>query len=224
MAFNTPTFNNPTFTNPKPVLLSATLFTDFLTNRKLINQFEKRGKNVGFTDASFQAMMKSVGWRSGDAWCAYYVKLVYMSMFSFDRQYISKNFGGGSNSNLVNIERLNDKGDTRYLASRNNDPQVGDIFCQGVQNFGRGQSGYGHTGIIVEVIDKVGNGYKVKTIEGNTNAGGSREGNKSAILTRTLEVGKKADKWMLGYIRRNFTPQEIEKLAYDEANQTFIFK
>jgi hypothetical protein len=224
MAFITPTFNNPNFELPKPTLLATTLFTDFLSKRKLVNQFEKRGKNIGFTDASFQAMMKSVGWKSGDMWCAYYVKLIYLSMFSFDRQFISKNIGGGSNLNLINIERLNDKGDMRYLASRKNDPQVGDIFCQGVQNFGREQWGYGHTGIIVEVLEKVGNGYKVKTIEGNTNAGGSREGDKSMFLTRTLEVGKKADKWMLGYIRRNFTQEEINKLAYDEAKQTFIFK
>jgi hypothetical protein len=226
MAFNTPNFNAPTFGNPipKPTLLVTTLFTDFLTKRKLVNQFEKRGDNKGFADASFEQMMRAVKWKSGEAWCAYYVKLIYMSMFSFDREYLSKHLGGGSNSNLVNIERLNDKGDMRYLASRKNDPQVGDIFCQGVQNFGKGQSGFGHTGIVVEILGKVGDGYKVRTVEGNTNAGGSREGDKSMFLTRTLEVGKKADKWMLGYIRRNFTQQEIDRLAYDEKNQTFIFK
>lgn len=200
---------------PKEVtpLVIVNNFSKFLEKNNLVNQIEKRG-NKGFVDSSFELMMKKVGWVSGQAWCAYYVKLVFMQMLSFDRDFLVKNITGGAANNFYAIQSLNKKGDKRYLAMNSGLPQVGDIFCQGV-------SGNGHTGIVIEILG----GNKVKTIEGNTNLKGSREGDRVLSLTRDLTIGGLSQgKKNIGFIRRNFTPQEIEKLEYDEAKQTFILK
>jgi len=220
MAFNTPTFNAPKFGEPITPLLVTTNLSNFLSTKKLDKQYEKLGKNVGFVDASFQAMMKSVGWQGGQAWCSYYVKLVYMQLFSFDRDWIAKNITGSAMGNFNHITRLNNGGEKRYIAIKNNDePLVGDVFCLGVE-------GDGHTGIVTEILGKSGNGWKVKTIEGNTGASGTREGDKTASLTRTLEIGVKSlgSKVFKGYWRRNFTKDEIANIVYDEAQGTYVMK
>jgi hypothetical protein len=188
-------------------------FSKFLEKNNLLNQIEKRG-NKGFVDSSFELMMEKVGWISGQAWCAYYVKLVFMQMLSFDRDFLAKNFTGGAANNYYAIQSLNKQGDKRYLAISSGTPQIGDIFCQGV-------SGNGHTGIVIENLG----GNKVKTIEGNTNLKGSREGDRVLSLTRDLIIGGASQgKKNIGFIRRNYTPQEIANLYYNDAKQTFILK
>ena len=221
MAFNTPKFNVPT-----PPLLVTNVFTNFLFKKKLDNQEEKivpklkqLYDNRGFVDGSFEKTMVAVGWGDGQAWCAYYVKLIFMQLYSFDREWLSKNIGGGAMNNLYNVINLNKQGDKRYIAIKTNDqPQVGYVFCLGV-------SGEGHTGIVVEVLGKSGNGWNVKTIEGNTSTAGVREGFKTQYLTRTLEIGKASKgKIFHGYWKRNFTEQEFSQIVYDEEKDTFVMK
>ena len=217
-------FNTPKFGEPTPPLLSTLTLTNVLSTKKLDNQVEKIApklkdmySNAGFVDASFESMMKSVGWQGTLPWCAWYVKIVFMQLYSFDREWLSKNIGGGAVNNLYNIIELNKKGDKRYIAiTKNEKPQVGDVFCQGV-------SGNGHTGIIVEVLGQSGNGWNVKTIEGNTSDAGVREGYRTKYATRTLEIGKLSGQQVFkGYWRRNFTKQELESITYDEAQGTFL--
>ena len=195
------------------------VFNPFLVSRGFKGQLEKvvRGsKNVGFVDASFQAMMKSVGWRGGEAWCMYFCKLVYMQFFSFDREFISKNFNGSSQGTPNNIIALNNRGDKRYVFIQDNTPQIGDIFCL----VNASNKGIGHVGIVTEVIDD----RTVKTLEGNTSLKGVREGEGVFELKRTLVVGKGASQIMRGYIRRNFTKEELEKLYFDETEKTLKFR
>jgi hypothetical protein len=217
MAFNSPKFNTPKFGEPTPLLVTTNL-TKAISINKLDSQYEKVGNNIGFVNASFQAMIKSVGWVGGQAWCAYYVKLVFMQMYSFDRVWLSKNISGLAMGNLATIENLNKQGDNRYIAFRTNDVQVGDVFCM------QYPSGGGHTGIVTEILGASGSGFKVKTIEGNTGASGTREGDKTMPLTRTLTIGKDTMGGILkGYWRRNFTDAEREQLRYDEQQGTFVF-
>jgi len=216
MAFNTPKFNTPKFGEPTPLLITTNL-TKAISTNKLDSQYEKIGNNKGFVDASFEAMMKSVGWVSSQAWCAYYVKLIFMQMYSFDRVWLSKNISGGAYNNLLMIENYNKQGDNRYIASRKNDVQVGDVFCL---TYTKG----GHTGIVTEILGASGNGFVVKTIEGNTASSGTREGDKTSILTRTMIIGQNTLGGNLkGYWRRNFTDAEREQLRYDDAQGTFVF-
>jgi surface antigen len=175
----------------------------------------KRAQNKGFTDAAFQAMMREVGWSSGQAWCAYYVKLIYMQFFSFDRQWLDRNFTGSAVGNFNQVANLNRAKDFRYIIVTTNTPQVSDIVVWG-------QVGRGHTGIVTEVI----NNNKVVSLEGNTTLAGVREGDGSRKLTRNVTVGlnNREGQRFLGYIRRNFTKQELEKLYFDENEQTLKFR
>ena len=81
-------------------------FSSFLETRGFANQLEKNVKgrmNVGFVDSAFEKMMKSVGWQSSNAWCGFYVKLILMQLFSFDKEWLSKNFGRGALENFNKI-------------------------------------------------------------------------------------------------------------------------
>lgn len=197
----------PDITNP---LLNV--FNPFLSSKSFRGQLEKvvkGGKNVGFVDASFQTMMKAVGWKSGEAWCMYYCKLVYMQFFSFDREFLAKHFNGSTSSTLQNVINLNNKGDKRYIFLNTNTPQIGDIICL-----------QGHVGLVQEVISPT----IVKTIEGNSNLKGVREGEGVVENNRTLIVGKPSFGQMFkGYIRRNFTQDELNKLYFDETEKTLKF-
>lgn len=193
------------------------VFNPFLTSKNFRVQMEKVGKNKGFVNASFEAMMKAVGWQGGQAWCMYYCKLVYMQFFSFDREFIAKYFTGGSQVTPNNIINLNAKGDKRYIFVNTNTPQIGDIFC--LENVPK--DGMGHVGIITEVFTNT----KVKTIEGNTSLKGVREGDGVFELNRNLEIGvKSGSKRMRGYIRRNFTQDELSKVYFDETEKTLKFR
>jgi hypothetical protein len=206
----------------KPTPLFSNLFgklLGFLETKGLASQLEKkvRGRsNVGFVDSAFEQMMKSVGWQSSYAWCAFYVKLVLMQLFSFDKEWLSKNIGGLAMGNFYNVQNLNKKGDKRYIAFTKGKLQVGDVFC------GK-RTGGGHTGIIVEILDEETN--YCETIEGNTNSKKSGEGDKVKILKRYLNVGKNsAGLTIVGFFRRNFTEEELKNLTYDETKQTYVFE
>jgi hypothetical protein len=210
--------NSNTEIDPNPNLGIFDRFMNFLEAKGFAIQLEryvKNRQNVGFVDTSFEEMMKSVGWTSSQAWCAYYVKLVFMNLFSFDKAWLSKNIGGGAMQNLENVQNLNKKGDKRYIAFTKGKLQVGDVFCLGIV-------GDGHTGIIVQILDEETN--YCETIEGNTTSKGIREGDKVKKLKRYLVVGKKSgEKIVKGFYRRNFTEEEFKNLRYDKDENTYVF-
>jgi hypothetical protein len=213
--------NNNTDPEIKPIPLFSSLFGNllgFLEIKGFASQLEKKIKgkeNVGFVDGAFEQMMKSVGWQSSYAWCGFYVKLVLMQLFSFDKAWLSKNIGGSAMGNFYNVQNLNKKGDKRYIAFTKGKLQVGDVFC--------GQrSGGGHTGIIVKILDEQTN--LCETIEGNTNSNKSGEGDKVKTLKRNLIVGKpSAGLTIVGFFRRNFTEEELKNIRYDDDQRTFVF-
>jgi hypothetical protein len=215
-------FNNYLNAIGDPLITPPTLlvdkFSNFLDAKKLTNQLEKQIKgrqNVGFVDSAFENMMRSVGWRTSNAWCAFYVKLVLMQMFSFDREWLAKNLTGSSLGNLDNVKKANARGDRRYVAFTSGQLQVGDVFVT------RRTKG-GHTGIIYKILNDKTN--EVETIEGNTNTARSGEGDKVLRLKRKLVVGQKTgSQTTVGFFRRNFTEEEVKKLQYDEQLHTFVF-
>lgn len=215
------TNSNNTDPEIKPTPLFSSLIGNllgFLETKGFASQLEKKIKgkeNVGFVDGAFEQMMRSVGWQSSYAWCGFYVKLVLMGLFSFDKAWLSKNIGGSAMGNFYNVQNLNKKGDKRYIAFTKGKLQVGDVFC--------GQrSGGGHTGIIVKILDEQTN--LCETIEGNTNSNKSGEGDKVKTLKRNLIVGKSsAGLNIVGFFRRNFTEEELKSIRYDEDQRTFVF-
>ena len=207
--------NVPLFPNIKIVFGKL---LGFLDAKGFASQLEKKVKgrgNVGFVDSAFEAMMKSVGWQSSQAWCAFYVKLVLMQLFSFDKEWLSKNIGGSALQNLINVQNLNKKGDKKYLAFTKGKLQVGDIFCAK-------RTKGGHTGIIVQILDEKTN--YCETIEGNTDSTQTGEGDKVKKLKRYLTVGKASGSMtIVGFFRRNFTEEELKNIKYDENKQTYVF-
>ena len=220
-------FNKPTFTTSTTDITPPLVITNLpaiFSGKGLLGQSEKsiRGKfdNYGFVDATFESMMRSVGWQGGQAWCAYYMKVVLMQLYSFDRDWIAKKLSGSAYGNLTAVEGYNKQGDKRYLGVRSGSPEVADVVSM-LNASGEG----GHTFMVTELLGGNENdGWKVRCVEGNTNNGGSREGDKVLERTRTIKVGARSGGQIVkGYIRRNFTESELALLKYDDAKQTFVF-
>lgn len=131
-----------------------------------------RNSNAG---PAVESYLKSVGLGKGYAWC---MAFVYWSVKEASKQL-------DLTSPLVKtagVLRQWNEVDPKMKVTEN--PKTGDIF---IMDYGKGQ---GHTGFVVEVL-KNGN---LKTIEGNTNDEGSREGYEVCYRTRKPSQIK-------GYIR-----------------------
>ena len=130
-----------------------------------------RNSNAG---AAVESYLKSVGLGKGYSWC---MAFVYWSVKEAAKQL-------NTTSPLIKtagVLRQWNEVNSKLKFTKN--PKPGDIF---IMDYGKGQ---GHTGFVVEVLS---NG--IKTIEGNTNDEGSREGYEVCYRTRKQSQIK-------GYIR-----------------------
>jgi hypothetical protein len=128
-----------------------------------LGQVEVEG-NKGFKDAKFEALMKSVGWKQGDAWCSYFCELVWKQAYGVKSPYwkmIDKLFTPSATATFANFS-----GSATFKTGKV--PQPGALV---VWQYGSGWKG--HIGICMNKVEK--NGY-FDTIEGNTNKAGEREG------------------------------------------------
>ena len=76
--------------NKKPIIIGSGIFVFGLgmfvwfkffrtTNAaKRLVGIKELGVDQGFDDPKFQQEMESVGWKKGQAWCAYFVKLIWL--------------------------------------------------------------------------------------------------------------------------------------------------
>jgi hypothetical protein len=141
-----------------------------------IGQKEK-SRNSGFFDEDFEMKMKQAGWVKGYPWCASFVRLVYIEI-------ISELFPG--RKDLIDFLKRNLKHGVlltyKNLKTDNLFFEVVDEIVPGGIVFYKTSEAHGHTGIAKEVISKT----TFKSIEGNTNAQGSREGEYVAEKLRTV--------------------------------------
>lgn len=149
----------------------------------------EKPNNQGFWNAAFQKLMIGVGFYLGAAWCAFFVKLVFVQAYADNVGLVAviKNcFTGGA---LDTYSRVKANGTFATGLT----PKYGAIaVCQ------LGKTTKGHMWIVSDV-DLATNTQK--TIEGNTNASGSREGNCVARKLRTINRAFKADGLnIVGYI------------------------
>jgi len=160
--------------------------------KKWINVGEN-GVNASFTNSVFQAMMKSVGWKSGEAWCMYLAKAVHVDAFKNEYSNINKILTGSTQTSWNNAK--NDTTGT-YKVITSGKPQKGDIaIWQNTSN-----PSTGHAGIVIGR-----SGETFKTVDGNTNLAGSSEGDKVLIKERPLAYGEKisgSNLKLLGFIRK----------------------
>lgn len=130
--------------------------------------------NKGFADQAFGLKLKQVGFYVSAPWCAFFTKLVYGEAYydvKFLHQAVAKHCTGGA---LDTLRRNENAG----VFSIGETPKPGAIV---IWRMGKGTSG--HVGI-VESVDLANN--TMTTIEGNTNASGSREGDRVARKLRTI--------------------------------------
>ena len=128
--------------------------------------------NSGFKDSVFQKKMQEVGWVKGYAWCSYFCELVYKEA-SCERTVttlLAKLFSGSATATFKNFDL-----DKTFKTGK--EPKIGALVI-----FRYGNGWQGHAAIVTEVVDK----NTIRTIEGNTNNLGSREGIVVAKKTRLI--------------------------------------
>lgn len=138
--------------------------------KSIVGQQEQPG-NSGFKDPEFEKKMKDTGWKKGEAWCAYTGEEIWKQAFTKDNPLypeLDKLFSGSAVKTFENF-------------SKSEHFKTGDAPRPGALAIWRHGKGWqGHLGVVIEVMPD----NKFKTVEGNTNSGGGREGIEVAIKTR----------------------------------------
>jgi len=140
------------------------------------------GDNEGFSNKSFERMMKDVGWYKSAPWCAFSLKLIYQlagikttvtgwSPTAYNKKHII--FTDGK---LYETIKPGDSGTLSYAKYRNNPKRFKAI---------------GHAFIIKKTIG----GSAVVTGEGNTDGNGGREGNGFYEKIRPLNANIHITRW-----------------------------
>jgi hypothetical protein len=153
-----------------------------------VGQEEIRG-NLGFKEERFQELMEAMGWEKGQAWCAYFGELVWKLAYSRQNglfvSRLDKLFSASAVTTFKNFKKAG------WPVHTGKNPKPGSLVVW--QTYKNGKKYWtGHVGIYVE--------KPFRTIEGNTNNDGSREGYKVAEKTRTFNYGSKSGLVLLGFI------------------------
>lgn len=153
---------------------------------KNIDRFEK------ILGMPIQEAFEMVGWKQTHAWCSYFTELIWKLAYAeFDSTYVDKLDKLFSASAVITWRNFKNHSDFKCA----NFPEPGSVVIW--QNFKESKRVWkGHAGI---VIDR--KGYKVETVEGNTNYAGSREGDMVAKKIRRISyLPVKRGLVMLGFI------------------------
>lgn len=153
---------------------------------KYIGETEKPG-NMGFNDAKFEEKMKAVGFQKTHAWCAYFAELVFKEAYPEKFVELDQTFSASTIQTFKNFRNHS------YPISAV--PRVGHLVIWQTMKDGAGQS-TGHAGIVIEVIDQ----NTFRSVEGNTNDGGGREGYIVAIKLRHIVANVQNGLKVLGFI------------------------
>jgi hypothetical protein len=135
-----------------------------------LGQTEKPN-NSGFTMASFQDKMEQVGWSAGMPWCSFFCELVTLEAKPDQKEELTKLFSGMAIVTFINFKVA---GKTFHT------PQANDLIV-----WQHGKTSQGHIGVVTSV-DKI----SVRTVEGNTNDIGGREGYIVAQKNRKINLPK----------------------------------
>lgn len=162
---------------------AAIVATSFLNQQEI-------GNNSGFADAAFQQMLADVGWISGEEWCMYYDKAVWIQAFPQKAAIIRKYLTGSTQRSWA-AAIANPKYFKVITSGR---PMIGDIIIWQSVN----DPSHGHAGIPV----KNDSGSYYQTVEGNSGLGGTTAGQGVAEKRRYLVPGYvDGDLKLLGFIR-----------------------
>jgi len=133
------------------------------------------GNNGGFDNAEFQSLMVDVGWKKGEAWCISAAKAWWLEVFKDDAVIHAEIKRIISKSCMKSWQAVTQSS----IIRKTNEIVEGGIF---IYSAGEGK---GHAGIVTKKLDD----FKMRTVEGNTNIAGGREGD--SIMSRVRDVNKK---------------------------------
>lgn len=150
--------------------------------------------NMGFEDPRFEHLLRICKWDVGQAWCAYAAELWWTKpTYSGKSKYWKKMvdlFSAGAVATYNNF-----KNDDSGLFSVDRDPVPGAVAIW--QSYRNGKPHWtGHAGLVEEVGTN-----EIRTIEGNTNGSGGREGIEVARKTRSLNFNDKSGLVLKGFIK-----------------------
>jgi hypothetical protein len=155
--------------------------------KQYIGKKEKPG-NTGFVDPVMEKDMKAVGWEAGWAWCAGFIEMICWKAYPIRIAELKGHFVPSAVNTYRNLLKAGYK--TSMV------PEVGAfVFWQRVKD-GMGQW-QGHCGIVSEVTDS----KTFKSIEGNTNGAGSREGDGVYEKQRTVKADVQDGLKVIGFIK-----------------------
>jgi len=153
-----------------------------ITIQKTLSQIAEKylGKtetinNSGFTDKTFEARMKAVGWQVSQSWCCYFAELCVVEWANeIGRKDIAtlatKLFTGGSTATYKAMDIYATANPTGIVKVSKKP------IANSVAIYRHGSGWQGHTGIVTSVEGSI-----AKNIEGNTDDKG---GNNGYIVTR----------------------------------------
>lgn len=154
--------------------------------RRYIGQTEIT-PNRGFTDHVFATRMKNAGWKPGDAWCMYFVRMVAIEAAP-NATWFHALLTSHSQITLANCMASD-----RVVVSQT--PRVGDIVIYQYVKNGIAEN-RGHGGIVSRV-----GADSFYSIEGNTNEAGSSEGTTVLEKMRTYAWSETTGLRLRGFIR-----------------------
>lgn len=143
-------------------------------------------RNMGFTKKAFAELMNYVGFQPGHAWCAYFVEACYTQVFNDDvrKKAYTKLFSASTQTTLRNFAAHENFIIVPDSISYEGAEFIAPAGCMAFWQ-SRSKPTLGHVGIKSMTQDGI-HHSRLRTIDGNTNDGGSREGNQVAEKTRDI--------------------------------------
>lgn len=159
--------------------------------RKYVGTTEIPG-NQGFLNKSFEKSMRGVGFYTGAPWCGFFVKLTW------HQAGLTHSFISASSAQQIESTKKGGPMEDNWHA----EPVVGAIAVWAIFRKGKRQKA-GHFSL-VELIEKSEDDSTLfRTIDGNSNSDGSREGKEVAVRNHTLDerIWKKTEGLrLLGFV------------------------
>jgi hypothetical protein len=141
--------------------------------RMYLGEFEKPG-NSGFLNAKLQTKLEQDGWKIGEPWCCYFQEMIFEDAYPEHEKMLDRLFSANCVQTLSNFKLAGFEVSTI--------PAEGALMI--MQNYKDNRAlTSGHAGIVSKVLSN----SEWKSIEGNTNAAGSREGTSVQEKTRSLK-------------------------------------
>lgn len=133
-------------------------------------------KNSGFTHQAFASKMIDVGFQKGQAWCSYFGELCCVEAYPNKKAQLSSLFDASATKTLANFIKA---GYTKHKIPEPGFIAIFQTYINGVADW------TGHLCIVSEYL--IGNIPMMRSIDGNTNDVGGREGYIVAEKTRHVD-------------------------------------